>query len=220
MQLSDVRKLAESTSDPAFATDRSGLIVAWNQAAETLFGIPEKQAVSKFCGRIVQGSDECGRVCSANCAVRQSIEARRAVGNLDLKVPTRHGKRWCNVSVLISRDGGRGPAYSIHILRPMDVAMRLELLVRQFVASRLRLPARHARALIGSDRMAARSANLSRRERSVLRLLAQGVSTAKIAAQLHISPATVNNHIQHTLRKLDVHSRLQAIRRAERAGLL
>lgn len=45
----------------------------------------------------------------------------------------------------------------------------------------------------------------------VLRLLAQGLSTKEVGAQLFISTVTVRNHIQNILRKLDVHSRLEAI---------
>jgi DNA-binding CsgD family transcriptional regulator len=54
----------------------------------------------------------------------------------------------------------------------------------------------------------------------ILRLLARGATTTTIAQQLHVSRTTVNNHVQHILRKLDAHSRLEAIRRAEHAGLL
>jgi DNA-binding NarL/FixJ family response regulator len=54
----------------------------------------------------------------------------------------------------------------------------------------------------------------------VLRLLAKGETTESIADQLSISRTTVNNHIQHILHKLNAHTRLEAIRRAEHAGLI
>jgi len=41
--------------------------------------------------------------------------------------------------------------------------------------------------------------------------LAEGASTKEVGAQLFISPVTVRNHIQHTLKKLDLHTRLEAI---------
>jgi DNA-binding NarL/FixJ family response regulator len=50
--------------------------------------------------------------------------------------------------------------------------------------------------------------------------LAKGVTTAAIAERLGISRTTVNNHVQHILHKLNAHSRLEAIRRAEHAGLI
>ena len=39
MRLREIRALVESTGDPAFAVDGSGLIVAWNSAAGALFGV-------------------------------------------------------------------------------------------------------------------------------------------------------------------------------------
>jgi two-component system nitrate/nitrite response regulator NarL len=45
----------------------------------------------------------------------------------------------------------------------------------------------------------------------VLRLLADGRSTKAVAEALHVSPATVRNHVQNVLAKLGVHSRLEAV---------
>jgi DNA-binding NarL/FixJ family response regulator len=55
-----------------------------------------------------------------------------------------------------------------------------------------------------------RIARLTRREREVLVLLAQGGDNDRIAQSLVISPATARTHIQHVLGKLDLHSRLAA----------
>lgn len=52
---------------------------------------------------------------------------------------------------------------------------------------------------------------LTRRERQVLGLLAQGVRRTQIAARLGISPSTVRAHISHILEKLNVHSQLEAV---------
>ncbi len=49
------------------------------------------------------------------------------------------------------------------------------------------------------------------REHNVLRLLAYGRSVDAIANELSISSATVRNHIQNILRKLQVHNRVQAV---------
>jgi DNA-binding CsgD family transcriptional regulator len=52
---------------------------------------------------------------------------------------------------------------------------------------------------------------LTRRELEVLRLLATGVDTATLSAQLEVSRSTVRNHLQHIFGKLGVHGRLQAV---------
>jgi LuxR family maltose regulon positive regulatory protein len=61
---------------------------------------------------------------------------------------------------------------------------------------------------------------LSTRERELLRLLAAGLSTPEIAAQLFITAGTVRNHLKSIYGKLAVHSRLQAVERARALGLL
>jgi DNA-binding CsgD family transcriptional regulator len=47
-------------------------------------------------------------------------------------------------------------------------------------------------------------------ERSVLELLASGLSNKQIGEQLFISPATVRTHLYHVFRKLGVRTRVQA----------
>jgi DNA-binding NarL/FixJ family response regulator len=61
--------------------------------------------------------------------------------------------------------------------------------------------------------------NLSERETDVLRLLAQGLSNADIAAHLHLSPGTVRNYVSAILTKLNVSARTQAALLALRHGL-
>ncbi|HYY08432.1 MAG TPA: response regulator transcription factor [Actinomycetota bacterium] len=55
-----------------------------------------------------------------------------------------------------------------------------------------------------------RLAKLTRREREVLALLAQGADNEGIAQPLVISPETARTHVQNVLGKLGVHSRLEA----------
>jgi two-component system response regulator DesR len=61
---------------------------------------------------------------------------------------------------------------------------------------------------------------LSEREYQVLELLAAGATNPEIAAQLHLSPHTVKEYASALYRKLEVRNRLEAIKRAERLGLL
>lgn len=60
------------------------------------------------------------------------------------------------------------------------------------------------------DRAGRIAGSLTRREREVLSLLAQGADNDTIAQALVISPQTVRTHIQNVLTKLGVHSRLEA----------
>ncbi|MFN2557327.1 MAG: LuxR C-terminal-related transcriptional regulator [Nitriliruptorales bacterium] len=62
--------------------------------------------------------------------------------------------------------------------------------------------------------------SLSPREREVLALLAQGETNRTIAQSLGISAETVQTHVRNLLGKLDVGSRLEAVAKAMRLGLV
>jgi DNA-binding NarL/FixJ family response regulator len=70
-------------------------------------------------------------------------------------------------------------------------------------------------ALIFDDDLASPSVSapalLSKRETEVLQLITAGRSNRQIAAELFISARTVERHIENLYRKLDVHSRAEAI---------
>jgi len=51
---------------------------------------------------------------------------------------------------------------------------------------------------------------LSRRELEVLRLLAEGLTNAEIAARLYLSTKTVGHHVSNVLAKLNLRSRSEA----------
>jgi DNA-binding NarL/FixJ family response regulator len=71
-----------------------------------------------------------------------------------------------------------------------------------------------------NDNAASAGFGLTRRELEVLQLLGSGKRAPDIAADLGISPKTVSSHIQSIFRKLDVHSRAQAVARAYEHGLV
>lgn len=61
---------------------------------------------------------------------------------------------------------------------------------------------------------------LTPRETEILRLLETGSSNEEIADQLSISEATVKTHVKHTMRKLDLTTRAQAVVAAYESGLV
>lgn len=61
---------------------------------------------------------------------------------------------------------------------------------------------------------------LTKREAQILRLLASGISTDQVAADLHLSVHTVRNHIRNTRRKLNAKTMLEAAVIALRRGLV
>ena len=69
------------------------------------------------------------------------------------------------------------------------------------------------------DQVLKRISKLTRREKEVLGLLAEGGDNDAIAQALVISPQTARTHVQNVLGKLGVHSRLEAAALARRNGV-
>ena len=63
-------------------------------------------------------------------------------------------------------------------------------------------------------------AELTGREREVLKLMGRGLDNFEIADELGIGYGTVRGHVRGVLEKLGVHSRLQAVAEARKAGLI
>jgi DNA-binding CsgD family transcriptional regulator len=62
--------------------------------------------------------------------------------------------------------------------------------------------------------------SLTERQLEILQLLADGKSTDQIAGELFLSKTTVRNHVARVLAALGVHTRVQAVVVASRAGLV
>jgi DNA-binding NarL/FixJ family response regulator len=75
------------------------------------------------------------------------------------------------------------------------------------------------RRLAADRRTAERAPKLTERETEVLRLVAKGLSYKQIAERLVLSHRTVQNHVQNTLGKLQLHNRVELVRYAIEQGL-
>jgi DNA-binding NarL/FixJ family response regulator len=60
---------------------------------------------------------------------------------------------------------------------------------------------------------------LTEREIEILRMVSTGLTARQIAERLVVSHRTVQNHIQNTLRKLQLHNRVELTRWAIERGL-
>jgi DNA-binding NarL/FixJ family response regulator len=68
-------------------------------------------------------------------------------------------------------------------------------------------------------REAVQAPALTARETEVLRLVAKGHTYPEIAERLVLSVRTVQNHVQNTLTKLQLHNKAQLVRYALEQGL-
>lgn len=197
--------------DGAFVVRGDGRIAFWNRAAEHILGYAARDVVGRSCCDVFAGRDEHGNlVCFPGCAVMSLVKIGEPVRSFDMQTRAKGGRPvWLNVTVLVHGEGeGRA---TVHLFRDVTATRALVTLVHERLAElRAGTP----------EPPPPGAAELTRRELEVLRLMADGVSTAAAADRLRVSRATVRNHVQHILAKLDAHSRLEAVARATRAGLL
>ena len=73
---------------------------------------------------------------------------------------------------------------------------------------------------LASGRATGKLAELTERERDVLRLLADGNNFEQIGQQLFVASETVRPHVQKAMRRLDADTRTQAVATALRQKLI
>ena len=105
--------------------------------------------------------------------------------------------------------------------RAYDLLRELEAPAAAAIVAR-RLRERGVRGLPRGPRPGTRrnGAQLTARELEVLRLVADGLRNTEIAERLFLSPRTVEFHVAALLRKLESHTRGEAVAAAQRLGML
>ena len=197
--------------DGACVVGADGRIVLWNRAAEKMLGYAAREAVGRACCDVFVGHDDDGnRLCYQGCHIMKLMDIGETIRSFDMKTRSKAGQPvWLNVSILRMPEAEASGAATVHLFRDVTATKELLTLVDERRAATAQRDA-------GVDPKAV----LSRRELEVLRLLAIGLNTRDAAERLHVSPATVRNHVQNLFAKLEVHSRLEAVAYATRHRLL
>ena len=188
------------TSEAAFAVDRNGQIVAWNQAAKGTFGYTKSRALGQRCWELLSGRDIFGnQSCCEGCPVRAAAFANEPINRfqIDFKTATQKRKNYMVSTLMLFN--GLGKESFVHLCRPKSRDSKSEV-------------PKHAENY--------QHRSLTPRETEVLTLLHKGMTVAKIADVLTICPSTVRNHTQHILSKLDVHSRFEAVAIGRKLNLI
>lgn len=192
------------TADGMVAIDSDGCILGWNAAAEGLFGYPAQDVIGRACNEVLDFEDRCGNtVCDAECSLHGAPH-----GDGSWVVPTREvlartdsGRRlWLSLTTVLVPPAEDERCCRIHLMRQAGVTPELE----EALIERLTQPKRGEVDVSVIDQ-------LTLREREVLRLMAEGLGTQEIADQLFVSSTTARNHVQHILKKLNCHTRLEAV---------
>jgi DNA-binding NarL/FixJ family response regulator len=107
-----------------------------------------------------------------------------------------------------------------YILKDDDYVSRIGTIIRDLFEGQIYLSPQAYQALAQATRAEGEGIPLSAREIEILRLAKRGFPNPQIAQTLHISPGTVRNHLSAIYRKLDVHSRHEALQIAEERHLI
>lgn len=201
----------QRAGDGAFVVGDDGRIVLWNRAAERILGHAARDVLGRPCCDVFAGYDDDGnRLCYQGCHVMSLVRLSEPVQTFDMRTRTKAGRPvWLNISILrmpSSEPGGAG--LTVHLCRDVTATKELLTLVHERLTP--------APSTDGPDP----AALLTRRELEVLRLMTEGLNTADAARRLHVSTATIRNHVQNIFGKLGVHSRLEAVAYATRHRLL
>ena len=215
-------QLFDNTADGVFAVDENQLIIYWNNSAQKILGYTADDVTGQSCYLILCGCDDKGKAfCHQNCGVRIAAAAGKAITNYDLATRTKSGEmRWINVSILTVLPDDNSKPVVIHLFRDATQTKQNEQFIHQMFDTVERWKQKTITPTIAPIQQKSPVDKLTEREREVLSLLAQGSGTSAIAEALSISSATVRNHIQKILHKLNVHSRLEAVAYAFEYGLI
>jgi DNA-binding NarL/FixJ family response regulator len=74
--------------------------------------------------------------------------------------------------------------------------------------------------VLAGSQAAERLPTVTKREREILRLLADGMRNEEVAQQLSISPLTVRTHVKNAMQKLEADTRTEAVAKALRDSLI
>lgn len=102
----------------------------------------------------------------------------------------------------------------------VEAAVRLVLAGGKYLPERVGTLALDGAAPHKATHDAASSGPLTKRQQSVLGLVAEGLSNKEIAIELGISPATVKIHVAQLIGTLYARNRTEAVSNARRAGLI
>jgi DNA-binding NarL/FixJ family response regulator len=183
------------------------------------------------------GIEVAGTAAGGREAVRAAVVEKPDVLVLDLQMPDLDGVGACReilraapgVAVLVltmfddddsvfaaMRAGARGyllkGASQDEIIRAIEAVAAGEAIFGPAVARRV------LGQLTGGGAPTVPFPDLTPRERQVLELLTEGLTTAAIGARLGLAAKTVTNHTSSVFAKLQVQGRAEAVERARRAG--
>jgi len=209
----DALELIAESKAPAYGMDRRDRIVFWNEGAEKALGWSSEEVLGKMCHDVLAGRDVFGNLyCTKECPVVLSAIAGDDVQPFLIDVKKKGSEASVKIVVRSIPLPAAGPSFAVlmHFLETESPS--LDTLI-----SSIRSAVREPAGLPPADPPISVSP-LTGRQREIVMLVSKGYAALNIAAKLNLSHATVRNHIQNVLRKLEVHSQVEAVALSFRRG--
>ena len=190
------------TGDGAVVVDAEQRIVVWNEAATVLLGYRSEEALGKPCYEVIKTLDSDGaEACCQNFPIIIDSGNDQWVAHRSVLVESKTGEPIClRVASFCLLTSEKKLSSAVHVFwevkNATDGATEAVDASRSHPSNSMEVSPEHF---------------LSSQEKHVLRCLAAGMDSKMIAVELGISPKTVRNHVEHILKKLEVHSRMEAV---------
>lgn len=193
----------EQSTDAVFGINIAGVIQFSNHSFQKLMGYSAGQLRGSQCADVLCGTNLCGQeFCGPNCPIPKTVTGQPAISDFDLVVRRADGD-----SMLVNI----GISYISPQLREHNTKVDVFFSMRQVHPRRMI----QRMAMSSAEKPVAHDSNgydrLSTREKEVLELAAEGMTTSQIAGHLSISTLTVRTHFKNIYSKLGVNSRTEAV---------
>ena len=205
----------------AYAVSIDQTIVFWNRAAERILGHTSDDVLGRRCYEVVAGLSPSGLTpeCLGGCPSIRYLRAGLVPAPARLRVLCSSGERkWVTVTPLVIAGVNGNAPLIVHLFDDST-----EYVDSASESAREALAAGGVSIISDSPELTevhGDAPSLSRRELEVLRLVARGWETPRIAAELGISRHTVRNHIRNLRQRLNASTKLDAVMKGLRLGIL
>ncbi len=224
MTKDDLFNLLQPAPLGAYAMSVDQVIVFWNSGAERILGYSRHEVLGRRCYEVVSGISHRGLVpeCTDGCPSIRYLRAGLAPSPIRLGMLSSTGERkWVSVTPMVVAGIFRDAPMLVHLFNDSpepENSDSTESVLRE------RLAAGGADILTDHPAEPATTKNdpsvLSPRELEVLRYVALGWESMRIAVEMDISQHTVRNHIRNFRLKLNASTKLDAVVRGIRLGIL
>ena len=202
-----LRSVFRDSPEGICVIDRSMRVVVWNRTAAEITGYGASEVLGRPCR--IEGNDL--KIESTSQAEGLIVREAQKGGQplacaLRVKKKSADGT-WLSLPTTVIPLRHKELAFLIHIVRSLPYPMGL---LYHHIDSLISQHFNHQSKAGSAGNHEPPLPALTRREQEILRLLACGKTAKPIATEMSLSVATVRTHIQSILRKLKVHSCLEA----------